>query len=86
MVQASDKHAVALTTASHGNRQSAGDSKLIFDKYGNQYFLHQIDVSYRRRDECRLMHTSKLERQVQTPGSQVRRETGGGFDRFAVSE
>ena len=64
MVQSLDKHSVVLTTTSHGNRLSAGGSKLIFDKYGNQYFLHQI-VCPGNVSMNVTMHTSRLEKQVQ---------------------
>ena len=42
MIQSADKHFSAITTASHGNQQSGDGSKLVFDKYGDQYFLHRI--------------------------------------------
>jgi hypothetical protein len=42
MIQSADKHFTAVTTASHGNQQSADGSKLVFAKYGDQYFLHRI--------------------------------------------
>jgi hypothetical protein len=64
MVQSIDRQSAVLTTTSHSNRQSAGAGKLIFDKYGNQYFLHQIVCPTAIAMNV-TMHTSKLERQVQ---------------------
>jgi hypothetical protein len=41
-VQAADNHFWAETTASHSNQQSERNSALVFDKYGDKYFLHEV--------------------------------------------
>lgn len=41
-IRSTDLQFKAMTTAAHENRESGGRSKLVFNKYGDQYFLHQI--------------------------------------------
>jgi len=42
MIRAADDHFWAITTASHSNQESARGSELVFDKYGDKYFLHEV--------------------------------------------
>ncbi len=42
MIESADKHISVTTTASHGNQQSPGGSRLVFAKYGDKYFLRQV--------------------------------------------
>jgi hypothetical protein len=42
LIQGVDKRISATTIASHTNNESSGGSKLVFNKYGDQYFLHRI--------------------------------------------
>src|SRR5271170_3169192 len=42
LIQSADRHFSAMTFAIHGSQQSAKGSELVFDKYGNQYFLHEV--------------------------------------------
>ena len=42
MIRAADTHFWAETTASHTNQQSNRGSALVFDKYGDKYFLHEV--------------------------------------------
>jgi hypothetical protein len=42
LIRSADRHFSAITVAIHGNQQSAKGSELVFDKYGNQYFLHEV--------------------------------------------
>jgi len=41
-IQSADKRFSAETVAYTGNQQSTDGSKLAFEKYGNQYFLHDV--------------------------------------------
>ena len=42
MIRNADDHFWARTTASHSNQESARGSELVFDKYGEKYFLHEV--------------------------------------------
>ena len=64
MIRAADNHFWAVTTASHSNQESARDSELIFDKYGDKYFLHEVMCP----NDAALnvdLPKSKLEKRVQ---------------------
>jgi len=41
-VQNRDRHVTILSTSNYDSRQSRNGSKLVFDKYGDQYFLSEI--------------------------------------------
>lgn len=41
-IQNSDKKVAVLSEASSDSRQLSNGAALIFDKYGDQYFLHQV--------------------------------------------
>jgi len=42
LIRNADNHFWAVTTASHSNQESAVGSALVFDKYGDRYFLHEV--------------------------------------------
>jgi hypothetical protein len=63
-IQNADHDFRAITVVSHGNQQSAGGSKLVFDKYRDQYFLHEIQCPSTAALNVDIPK-SKLERQVQ---------------------
>ncbi len=42
LIRAADTHFWAETTASHTDQQSDRGSVLVFDKYGEKYFLHEV--------------------------------------------
>lgn len=41
-IQSADLRFTAMTTTNHENRESDDRSKLVFNRYGDKYFLHQI--------------------------------------------
>ena len=41
-IRSADTHFVSMTTISHSNQESARGSELVFDKYGDRYFLHEV--------------------------------------------
>ncbi len=64
MIESADKHFRAETTTSQTDQQSDRGSLLVFDKYGQKYFLHEVlapNVSGLNVD----VPKSKLEKQVQ---------------------
>ena len=64
MIRNADTHFWALTIASHSNQESARGSELVFDKYGDKYFLREVMCP----DDAALnvdVPKSKLEKQVQ---------------------
>ncbi len=63
MIQSADLHRTVMTAVSHGNDQPAQGSKLIFERYGDQYFLHQVRCST-SSDINSTIPTSKLEKEV----------------------
>src|SRR5277367_673577 len=42
LIRAADTHFWAETTVSHTDQQSNRGSELVFDKYGEKYFLHEV--------------------------------------------
>src|SRR5271163_2300224 len=42
VIRSADTHFVSMTTISHSNQDSARGSELVFDKYGDRYFLHEV--------------------------------------------
>jgi len=42
MIRAADSHFWAETTAVQTNQQSSRGGALVFDKYGDKYFLHEV--------------------------------------------
>ncbi len=71
VVRSIDGHFTAITTASRDDRSVAG-GKLIFNKYGQRYFLHEVlcpAASMRAS-----IPASKLEKRVQTQDASL----GGG--------
>jgi hypothetical protein len=42
LIQSVDKHFSAITLGSHANNDPTGGSKLIFNRYGDEYFLRRI--------------------------------------------
>lgn len=40
--QSRDKQVTATVAALPGHQDSSGGPKLVFDRYGNQYFLHRV--------------------------------------------
>jgi hypothetical protein len=42
LIRNADNHFSAETTASRTNQQSERGSALVFDKYGDKYFLHEV--------------------------------------------
>jgi hypothetical protein len=64
MIRNADNHFWAQTTVSHSNQQSERGSALVFDKYGEKYFLHEVmcpNVAGLNVD----VPKSKLEKRVQ---------------------
>jgi hypothetical protein len=63
VIQSADRHFVAITTAGYDDRTITGGGKLVFNKYGDQYFLHEVLCP------AASMHAwiapSKLEKRVQ---------------------
>src|ERR1035438_7816782 len=41
-IQSADKHLFVKTAASHSGHESDGGSELVFNRYGDQYFLRRI--------------------------------------------
>ena len=41
-VENNQTHDAATVSISHGNHDAGHDSKLVFNRYGNRYFLHRI--------------------------------------------
>ena len=71
LIQSTDRHFRAITTAQYDDRQVTG-GKLIFTKYGDQYFLHEVlcpDAAMHAN-----LGTSKAEKQVQRQEAML----GGG--------
>ena len=64
MIRNADDHFWAITTASHSNQESARGSELVFDKYDDKYFLHEVICP---KDAALNVDVpkSKLEKQVQ---------------------
>jgi hypothetical protein len=65
LIQSIDKHFAAMAIASHMNNETTGDSKLVFAKYSDQYFLHQILCPTSVAMNVGLP-TSKTEKRVRT--------------------
>ena len=42
MIQSSDKHIALLATTSYDDHESRHGGQLVFDKYGDEYFLREI--------------------------------------------
>jgi hypothetical protein len=64
LIRNGDMHFWAATVAVHGNNQTTDHSKLVFEKYGDKYFLREVqnpNVS----DLNVSIPRSKLEKQVQ---------------------
>jgi hypothetical protein len=64
LIRSADTHFVSMTTISHSNQDSARGGELVFDKYGDKYFLHEVlnpNVAALNVD----VPKSKLEKQVQ---------------------
>jgi hypothetical protein len=63
MIRNADDHFWAITTASHSNQESSRGSELVFDKYEDKYFLHEVICS---KDAALNVEVpkSKLEKQV----------------------
>jgi hypothetical protein len=59
-----DRHSRMVTIASPSNRESVSGSKLVFKKYGNEYFLSEILCPTSSMNL--QLPESKLEKQVQT--------------------
>ena len=65
LIRNADNHFWAVTTASHSNQESSAGSELVFDKYGEKYFLHEVMCP---QDAALNVDVpkSKMEKQVQT--------------------
>ena len=64
VIRSADTHFVSMTTISHSNQESARGSELVFDRYGDKYFLHEVmcpKVASLNVD----VPKSKMEKQVQ---------------------
>jgi hypothetical protein len=69
----------ALSTTHGADGQSAGGCKLVFRRYGNQYFLHQ--VLCRNADMKAELPTSTLEKRVRLQQAQLpKTETVAALD------
>jgi hypothetical protein len=71
LIQSTDRHFHVITTARYDDREVTG-GKLIFTKYGDQYFLHEVlcpDAAMHAN-----LGTSKAEKQVQRQEAML----GGG--------
>jgi len=64
LFQSEDKHITAMTTSTFEGKDPAKRSALIFDRYGNQYFLRDVLSSTVANMNLHIP-TSKLEKQVQ---------------------
>jgi len=63
-IQNTDNHFWAMSTASRSQQDPVGNGELIFDKYGDKYFLHEVlcpNVAALNVD----IPKSKLEKEVQ---------------------
>jgi hypothetical protein len=65
LVRAADRDYMASIVATHGNNESSDGSKVVFDVYGDQYFLHRI-LSPMASDMNVDIPTSKIEKKVRT--------------------
>jgi hypothetical protein len=63
-IQSADKRSWVETTASRGSDESTKGSELVFEKYGQQYFLHQVICPTVASMNVKVP-TSKLEKRVQ---------------------
>lgn len=58
-IQSVDRRSAVFAVALHTDRQLAGGGKLVFAKYGNQYFLHEVLCPVASMNV--VLPTSKLE-------------------------
>jgi hypothetical protein len=70
MIQNRDKPASALSTAIYDGRQTKGQGKLVFDRYGNQYFLKEVLCTSAGLNVS--LPTSKQEKRVRLQEAMVR--------------
>ena len=74
-VQSQDRRAIATVSTSQGGHESKAGSKLVFNHYGNQYFLHRVlcpltyrlnvDVPVWKAEKKARMNEAKLDRDDQ---------------------
>jgi len=64
LIQSADNRSWAMTSASQGNNESATGSQLVFEKYGDRYFLHEVRCPQVAWMNVRIP-ASKLEKRVQ---------------------
>ena len=69
MVQSDDSRYMAFTTVSHGNNPSS-DGKLVFTKYGDQYFLHEVRCA--QLDINSTVPTSKQEKRIRARAQEAK--------------
>ncbi len=62
-VQSDDSRFMAILAVSHGNSPSP-DAKLVFTKYGDRYFLHEVRCA--QIDINATVHTSSQEKHVRS--------------------
>ncbi len=63
-IKSADGHVCVLTTASHDNNEPRNASaELVFAKYGDRYFLHEV-LSTRTASLNAAIPASKLEKEV----------------------
>src|SRR5664279_4360068 len=65
VVQSTDNRYNTAIVTTHGNGESSDGSKVVFDVYGNQYFLHRILCPTFQSMNVDLP-TSKLEKRVRS--------------------
>jgi hypothetical protein len=63
-IESADKHIRIVTTTQQSGDESAKGSELVFDKYGQQYFLHEVLCPAVASMNVNIPK-SKLEKQVQ---------------------
>jgi hypothetical protein len=68
-IRSSDGRFAAITTKTNGDNPSA-NNKLIFTKYGNQYFLHEVRCA--QVDIDALIPTSKQEKRARERAQEAR--------------
>ncbi len=45
VIRSTDGHFASMTTITHADSQPSSGNKLVFEKYGNRYFLHEVRCS-----------------------------------------
>jgi hypothetical protein len=73
LIESVDKHFSAITLGSHANNDPTGGSKLIFNRYGDEYFLRRVLCSTSGAMNVNIA-TSKREQRVRSNEPSPNRE------------